>query len=145
MPRVDYWSVLEETATVLRDALFETQVVVEEPLQLALEMTPRVGVYLDSRTYPASQPLAAGRVARVELRLSVWAWCGSLELKAAVKARDELIAQIEEALMLNRTLNDRVDTLWLEGGEMPSSQLPDSNGYISGGEVAVHIELRTEV
>jgi hypothetical protein len=145
MPRADYWGLLVEVAEILRENIPEAPVVIEEELMLALEMSPRIGVYLDSRTYPSAQPLAAGRISRIDLRLSVWVWCGALELVAAVKARDELVARVEEVLILNRTFHDKAVTSWLEGGELPSSRLPNANGFICGGEVAVHVELRTEV
>jgi hypothetical protein len=145
MPRADYWGLLSEVAYILGEALPETTVVIEEELMLALEMTPRIGVYLDSRSYPSAQPLAAGRVSRIDVRLTVWVWCGALEIREAVRARDDLVAKVEEVLQKNRTFNDKAVTSWPEGGELPSSRLPDSNGFICGGEIAVHVELRTEV
>jgi hypothetical protein len=147
MPHVDYWDIANELAEILRAGLGETLVVVEEELMLALEQTPRVGVYIEGRELPPSQPLAAGRISRIHLRMAVWCWCGAIELRQAIKDRDALVAQVETVLLSqgDRTINGKVDTFWLEGGELPSSRLPNQNGFISGGEILLRAELTTEV
>lgn len=146
MPHIDYWGLAEEVAEVLRAGLpATTTIVVEEELMIALEMTPRVGVFIESRELPSEQPLAGGRITRVNVRLAVWVWCASLEIREAVRARDNLISEVEAVLLRNRDLNNTVEQIMLEGGELPTTRSPSNNGFISGGEIRVTAMVRTEV
>lgn len=145
MPRADYWGAVKEIQHIIQSQFNDLTVRIEEDMQFAAEQTPWVCVYLDSREVPDDQPLAAGRVTRLRVRFSIWVWCFNMELAAAVKARDEWVGDIESALLANRTLNDRLDGLWIEGGELPSAKDPDTPGFFSGGEILIASDLRTEV
>jgi hypothetical protein len=149
MAGIDYYRIAVEVAEILRTAIPNVQVVIEEELQLAYEAEPRIGVYLESRTPSSHQGMSAGRRTRMQLRISIWVWCSSLERVSAIQRRDELIGRVETVLMENRTLRtpegeDLVEGLWLGGGDLPSGQLP-SQGFIAGGEVIAIAELSSEV
>lgn len=145
MARIDYWGVKNELAVILREQLDNVTVVVEQDMQIGAEMTPWICVYLEGREIPAGQPIAAGRVFRVRVRLSIWVWCHNLELESAEKERDRLLGEVELILANNRTLNDKVDGLWIEGGELPSTKDPASPGFFSGGEIKISTDIRAEV
>ena len=145
MAKADYWGVKNEVMQILRAELDNVTVVMEQDMQIAAEMTPWVCVYLEGRDIPAGQPIAAGRVTRVRVRLSIWVWCHSLELETADRERDRLLGEIELILANNRTLNEKVDALWLEGGELPSTKDPGSPGFFSGGEIKISSDMRAEV
>jgi hypothetical protein len=68
-----------------------------------------------------------------------------LELETADRERDRLLGEIELILANNRTLNEKVDALWLEGGELPSTKDPGSPGFFSGGEIKISSDMRAEV
>jgi hypothetical protein len=144
--KVDYWGVKNELRQILDDALDNVTVVVEADMQMAAEQTPWVGVYLEGRDIPRDQPIAAGRVSRVRVRLSIWVWCHNIEsLEASEKERDRLLGEIELILMNNRTLNNKVEALWIEGGELPSTKDPSTPGFFSGGEIKIASDIRAEV
>lgn len=148
MPRVDYYAIEEKLGQVLRDSplLQDVPVVVEGEVDFALGQTPWIGVYLERRDPAPNQRLDAGQSTRYRARFSVWCWEMSLESTAlAIKKRDEYISRIEQVLMGNRTLDDMVDMLWLEGGEMPSGRMESDNAvaFLSGGETIVLAEFET--
>lgn len=145
MAKADYWAVEKELHALLDSRLNDCTVVMEQDMQVAAEMTPWVCVYLNGREVPSSQPIAGGRVIRVRVRFSIWIWCHNMELGSAVMARDALLGEIEMILAENRTLNNTVDGLWIEGGELPSVKDPGSPGFFSGGEIVISSELRAEV
>lgn len=137
MPQVDYWALKQEVKAVLEEAALTGvgTVFVEEDVQVAAEMAPWVCVYLIEREIPEGQPIAAGYRTRMRVRFSVWVWVHNLELERAERDRDRLVGEIELALMNKRTLNDMVEGILLEGGELPSKSDPDSHGFFSGGEI----------
>lgn len=145
MARVDYWSIQNELVEILKQNLNDVTITLEEDFMLSSEMTPWLCVYLEGREVPESQPIAAGRRVRMRVRLSIWIWCYALELHAAVQARDDLVGRVELILAENRSLNDKVDALWIEGGQLPSVNTPEAHGFFSGGEIVVSSEITAEV
>jgi hypothetical protein len=145
MAKIDYFGIAEEIAEIVRAAFPETMVVVEEEVIIGPENSPIIAVYIDRRETPPNQPIAAGRRMRVIPHFSLWVWTFSLNVRAAIKERDDLVGDIELLLMNNRTLNEKVDMIWIDGGELPSARLPDSNGFTSGGEIVIRAEVMAEV
>jgi hypothetical protein len=141
MARVDYYA-LEEEIKVILDAdptvgVAGVPVRVEESVMFAAESTPAVYIYLDRRDAPAElQTLRAGSSTDFALRFSLWVWAYSLDgVKIASQIRDDLMGKVEVALMGNRTLNDKVRTSWIEGGEFMSAK--EQEGWMMGGEIVL--------
>src|SRR3990172_10075056 len=144
MARVDYFDIANEVKEVLivDSSLQGVQVTVED--DAPLDSGAWVSVVLVSRNTPPGQPLAAGTRTRFQIKFSLWCWQFSLESTGvASRLRDDLVGKAEIALMKNRTLNSKVSTSWLEGGDMMSDRIQNDNvsGYIAGGEVVLIVEL----
>lgn len=143
MARIDYFAIEEEIAELIRSHpdFSGCQVLVEEELIFGADAVPWVGVYLDRRDAQPNQSLAAGTRTRMLVSFSIWVWVFGLDAQSALKQRDEYVGKLELVLMQNRTLNDKVDMSWIEGGELPSARVPDSAGFTSGGEVVLKAEV----
>ena len=141
MARADYWAIEQELAEVLRANVQGLTVEVESEMMFSAEQSPWSVIYLQRRTAPESaQPIASGRRMRYQLRFSIWVWCWALEKAAAVRARDDILGEMELVLMANRTLNDKVDYSWIEGGELQTGKAQESN-FLSGGEIVLIAEM----
>ncbi len=145
MAKVDYYGLKQELREVVAAKLDNVTVTVEKDMQFASELTPWVGVYLEGRDIPEDQPIAAGRISRIRVRLSIWLYTFSLELEEAERARDSLLGEIELILMENRTLNDKVEGLLLDGGELSSNINSDTPGFFSSGEIKILADVTAEV
>lgn len=144
MSRVDYYDLATEIREILiaDDTLEGVQVTVED--DAPLDSGPWVSVVLVNRSTPMGQPLAGGTRTRFNVRFSLWCWQFSLESTGvASKLRDDLVGKVEIALMANRTLNNKVASSWLEGGDMMSERVQNDNisGYIAGGEVILIADI----
>jgi hypothetical protein len=143
--RVDYFAIESEIAAILRaDPLLSgVNVVVEDQVLFAAEQTPYVGIYLDRRDAPADmQTLTAGR--RTTMLLRFLLVCGAYSLDSvarAIELRDNLLGNVEVVLSRFRTINGRVRSSWLEGGEMPSGRVGDG-GWLSLGEINLVAEVQ---
>jgi hypothetical protein len=144
MAKIDYFALAEEIAEIIHANKPEIMVVVEEELIIGPDNHPIVAVYVDRREPPDIQPIAAGKKMRVIVYFAVWVWSYGLNVKEAIRERDDLIGDVELILMQNRTINDLVDTLWIDGGRLPTAMLPDSSGFTSGGEIIVRAEVMAE-
>lgn len=144
MAKVDYYGIVNEVGNILNaDAeLLGVQVTIED--EPPLDSGPWVAVYLESRTPTVGQSMSAGTRTRFQLRMTVWCWQFSIESTArAAQLRDELVGKVEIALMKNRTLNDKVGSIWLDGGQLLSEQIKSDSisGFIAGGEIVVLAEV----
>ena len=110
---------------------------IEDAIMFSAEMSPAVYIYAMRRdAVVTDQRLAAGRRTDMTIRFSLWCVDVNFEsIAAASKGRDELIGNVEIALMENRTLNSLVKSSWLEGGAFETGG--GDNGFISAGEVVL--------
>lgn len=147
MSRVDYYAITEEIKTILDASAHITStpnIVVEDDVIFGtFDHTPQIMVYLTNRTPAPNQRIAAGRDTRYRLQFSIWVWCSGLGkqgVKDAINLRNDLLGQIELELMEKRTLNEMVDGLWLQGGDMTSIR-PDKTRFVSGAELIIIAEV----
>lgn len=145
MAKVDYFAVAEEIAEIIRADMPNIMVAVEEELIVGPDNSPVIGVYIDSREVPSEQSISAGRRMRVIPHFSIWVWTYSLNVKEAIRERDGIVGEVELLLMQNRTINEMVEMIWIDGGQLPSARLPDSSGFTSGGEILVRAEMTAEI
>lgn len=141
MARVDYFD-LENTIKSILEAdssLSGVTITVEgEVPGGGVGLFPYVGIHIERRDPHGGQPLAAGQRTRLNLKFAIWCWEYSLESVAkAIQLRDDLVGKVEVALMKNRTINNKVACIWLDGGRLPSGKDPESNGWLSAGEIIV--------
>lgn len=134
MAKVDYYGIQEEIQQIIRINTTDVVVTIEEEMVFSMEATPWIGIYLIDRTLPDKQPIAMGKRNLFHVTFSIWVWCFSMELRQAYRDRDSWVSEVENILMRNRTLNDKVDTGWLSGGEMPSARIPLDKERLVGGE-----------
>ena len=140
MARVDYYTIVSEIGQILNadTTLSGVQITVED--SAPLDSGPWIAIYLESRTPSSGQSISAGTRTPYNLRISAWCWQFSLESTArAAQLRDDLVGLVEIALMKNRTLNDKVGSIYLEGGELMSDQIKsdEMSGFIAGGEIII--------
>jgi hypothetical protein len=145
VPRVDYFGIAQAARAVLQadEELADASIVAEEvPEPFGSETTPRVAIYVESRSAPANlQRISSGRSTVYVIQVRIVCMTHSLESVARViQLRDDLIGRVETALMRQRTLNGTVRTLYLEGGRLASAEALEANGWTSSGEVRVLAE-----
>tara|TARA_Y100000310_G_scaffold78084_1_gene74721 strand:+ start:12257 stop:12712 length:456 start_codon:yes stop_codon:yes gene_type:complete len=146
MARIDYYDIEVKIRDILdaEASLTTASITIEE--DQPLDTNPWVAIHLENRASPEGQPIAAGTRTRYRIRFSIWCWCWSLESgRAAAEARDDLIGNVEIALMKNRTLTDTVLHSWLEGGDFITTKHEVEEGitgtaYMSGGQVVLMAE-----
>lgn len=122
MPAAAYQTVLDNLRTILKaDArTANCDVFLEQDPQFGVSDSPQgaLCIVLNRRSPSALQPFAAGTRQRYELSFSVWVVGFSAEtFKKAAEVRDDLLGKVELVLMANRTINNAVEAMQLEGGD----------------------------
>ncbi len=144
MAAVPYWEIREgiRDALLARPALAGATVDLVAGLDEAAEMSsPRVQIHISDRTTPEDeQPAAAGKVTvfHVTAILAVIYFSMS-SAEEAVRLCEGAVGEAELALMADRTLGGRVETLWLLGGPMSYGKDPKGPMY-----AVAAIELRVK-
>lgn len=141
MPRIDYFGIETEIQEILKADSDLSGVTVEvEDGPETLERCPFVEIRLLRTDAPAEiQRIAAGQQTTFEIQFSVLCWEYSLEsIRDARKKRNDLLGKVQVVLMNNRTLNEKVTNLRLEGGEMWRSD--GEAGFGSTAEITVICE-----
>lgn len=98
-----------------------------------------IGVYCQGATAPeGDQPLTASLKQRLRIRYEIWCWRFAMSNALAVQLRDELLGDLELALMRDRTFGGTVTASWLEGGRFGKQDDPQQLGrFFSGAEVVL--------
>ena len=138
----EYNDISTEIAWILSGALPDVVVICEEPIMIAVEMAPTIGVYHEGFEIPENgQPLAAGRQQRELLKFNISCWSYHLDIKELMRSRNALLLRARRALMKNRSLNDMVTSSWEVGAEMASSRVEDALGFVSGAELQFRVDF----
>ncbi len=140
MAAIDYVGIRSAIKSLIESypGLADVRVYVEEEPQFGLSDVARaIAVFTDRRSAPASeQNLGAGKRTRYYLRTVFVVVFFTLEsFEAACNGRDEVLANLELALMANRTLSGKVSSSWLEGGELFSARDSQTGCFISVAEL----------
>lgn len=150
MAAIDYKGIRDALEDILSaktaadEPLDGARVYIEEEPQFGLSDNPAIAVFLDTRTAPdGEQSISRGTRTRLHLRGTLWVVAFSLDsYRKACDERDALLGQVELILMANRTLNEKVSTLWLNGGELFSARNPQQeSAYVSVGEVIMTMDV----
>lgn len=141
MARLDYYAIEEAIKTNLESYSttngFSWKVHVEDAITLASDECPGIYIYLDRRDAPIDlQTLANGT--RTNYRLTFSIWCVEWHfdtVRDAVRLRDDLIGNVELALMSDRTIGGNCKYSWLEGGEMGNYE--NDGTFLSTGQITL--------
>jgi len=98
-----------------------------------------VDIELASRD-PSTSSVAMGTRTRYNILMVITVWSKNFEKSAAIIIRDGMISELEEILMQNRTLNGKVDTSWLLGGQNVSAFIEDNEAFVAAGEIRLNVE-----
>lgn len=140
MARVDYAGIADAIRARVAAQVPQAVVTVERDVLMGFERTPWVNVRAVRRETTMPQPIAAGTRTRFRVHYVCECWESGLGPAADVaRRRDDLLGQVEVALMGDRTLGGKVDFLFLEGGEFFTGQ--EGDHLFIGGEVAVAVEV----
>jgi hypothetical protein len=142
MARIDYYQIEEDIATQLRADANLTGVTVDVEQEPAFAEDKGVFIYLVGREAPAElQTMSAGKRTRFYIHIVLVCMAQALELKAAMEARDDLMSNVELALMSNRTFgNAQVQKFWIEGGNFENSRDGNDGLFNSTGEVEIVVD-----
>jgi hypothetical protein len=138
--RIDYHGIEESVRDViLADATTsDVRILIEE--ELTMDRGRTVRVQLVSRDAPEDmQSLTAGLRTRFLITYSVTCFFFALEVSEAARGRDDLIGQVELALIAQRQLRrSDVKMIWLEGGDF--DQGGAGSGFYAGGEILLIVD-----
>lgn len=142
MARIDYFDIEDSLADVLRADATLSGVLVQVEERIVLQDGDFVDIFLDEREAPEEQPIAAGKITRYELRLSVWCFGYALDLREAGRRRDELLGKVEIALMKNRQWHSQIGQSWSGGGRFDNRQNEETGGLLSGAEIRLVADVK---
>ena len=138
MSRVDYFTIEEAIKSILdADAIVSAKAILIEE-ELVFERGNIIGIYLDDRQAPDElQSISAGTRTRFLVSFSLWCWHFGVgrDRRVPMEQRDDLLGNVEIALMKVRNLNDTVNTSWLLGGEFLSGPDPTGKQFMSGAQI----------
>lgn len=145
MAKIDYADLKNEIATILSSvaALSTVAVTVDDDIRVD-SFGASINIEMARRDAGApAQSLSAGQRQRYYLMIVASVVCVGIERQAVVDQRDDIISEVELAIMRNRTLNDKVSTTILQGGElflMRQSSAGSEGYFIAAGEVIMQLD-----
>lgn len=137
MARISYVEIEERLGDHLDAQIDGAKILVEQEVIIANEDQPVVAIYFERRELAPNQYIKR----RVDYHLVYTLLCWTFSLEgplAAARARDNLVAEVEEVLLGDRTgwaPAGAVETSWIEGGEMPTGRIERARGFASVGEI----------
>jgi hypothetical protein len=145
--RVDYRNILAATRTLLLAdvavAARSPMVLLDQSVGFSLDQ-PIINLTLVRRNAPADlQSLSASTRTRLDVIVAVWVYAFNMDQLVAEELRDDMIGEVELALMSDTTLGDSVGTSWIIGGDFESAE--PHEGGMQGFVRAASIELNCRV
>lgn len=130
MARLDYYTIELNIQTVLQAAAALSGVTVEVEHDVNFNEGDHVLIKLARREAPASmQGLSAGTRTRMLVHFELYCMSCHLNVPQARQNRDNLIGNVENVLMADRTFsNSQIATSWFEGGEFEEGQARGAAG-----------------
>jgi len=145
MARIDYYYGQTLLKTGLEAELGSGVTVEIEPENIEAESCPFVGIYLLSREPTADQPIAAGTIQRYTLKIELWCYQCNPDKAKAFEHRDDLMGNVEIAIMNQRQSKDLGQYgLALMGGEFESGY-NETGMYMAGGSVICEIDYQATI
>ena len=140
MAKIDYNGIKDELKSVILAANLSVdhEVSIEGDI-LFDNFDTLIDIEIDSRELQTAY-ISQGTKIRLNLLVTITVWAKHFEQSVSKKIRDDLMGELEVVLLQNRTLNDKVDTLWLLGGQNVAAYIEDEQAFVSAGEVKINIE-----
>lgn len=143
---VDYWGIRQAISLAIRNSpeLAALPVHLERTDTPSLEQLPCVLVFMtDRQSIEQRQRIGAGLLLDHRLTFAVWVLAGSLvSLADAVERRDRILAQVELALMGDRSLGGAVSGTELSGGEVIWNGDPNLASFTTAIETLVLCDVQ---
>lgn len=140
MAKIDYNGIKDELKKVILDANLSIahEVSIEGDI-LFDNFDTLIDIEIDSREIQ-SAPIAQGTKVRLNLLVIITIWAKHFEQEESKRIRDSLLGEVELVIMRNRTLNGKVDSAWLLGGQNVAAYIENENAFVSAGEIKVNLE-----
>lgn len=136
MARIDYYGIEQALKTQLQNDsdLSGKRVEIERFPTFDPMDGDAIYIYLENRQAPENiQRIRAGTSTDMDLFLSVWIFAFHADdNEKSAEFRDDLLGQVELAIMDDRTLGGTVDTCWINGGEFHHME---ESGFWNGAEI----------
>lgn len=149
MAEIKYHGIKKEVQKVLMEDVDlnenrQITVTVERENIFSAEMCPWINIVSLDREVD-EDPVAAGTIMRLNYRLRLLVVAFHPEsLAKAAESRDKILGLAEIVLMRNRTLNNSVSTLLLEGGDIGSAEIEDELGFLADAEIDFFVKVTAE-
>lgn len=137
---IDYYGISTEVISLLQNnSTLEGLTVENEPEFMlgAMDQSPILSVYMIRRSQDPMEPIAGGRRLRYNIEIALWLWLTGLEVDVLLKDRSAWLWKIEAALLANRTLNGKVTTLWITGGDLATERSKER--FMLGAETVLNV------
>lgn len=146
MAAIDYNAITEEIAEALSSSsdLAGVTVTVDDDINL-----DSFGVFVNvelTKRDPSTpgQSLSGGQRQRYIVTAVLSVVSVALDRRQAIKDRNEILAKAEIVMMRNRTLDGKVSTLFLQGGELfllRNSSATSEGFFVAAGEIILGIDV----
>lgn len=145
MARLDYYQIEQDIATQVRDDAAMSGVTVDVEQEPDFVEDKKVIIYCINREAPEElQSLSAGLRTRYYVTYVAVCIAAALRLKDAMEARDDLLSNVELALMKDRTFaNAQVKTSWLNGGDFDNARDGDEGLFNAAAEIEIVVDATT--
>lgn len=140
MARIDYNGIKEELKKIILDMNLSTSHEVSIEGDILFDgFDNLIDIEIDSRSI-GNGSISYGTRERYQILMIITIWSQHFEKSSAIKIRDDLLSELEFELMKNRSLNGKVDTSWLLGGQNMVAFIEDVNAFVAAGEIRLNIE-----
>lgn len=141
MARIDYNDIKNELKDIIEAYSFTSAPTVSIEGDIIIDgFGPNINIELDSRSPAESQSISAGRRTRYFVSIVLTVSVKNLDKQQAIQVRDDLLSELEYMLLNNRTLNNKVSTSWLQGGNNISAFIEEFSSYIAAGDVKLNLD-----
>jgi hypothetical protein len=150
MAKIDYYGIQTQIKTQLTNSLgtlvlSNTNVGIEiEPIDDPDSQDPWIGIYLDEAPIKTTFLGIGGpqqHIINPTFILEVFTFDIN-EFRNAAERRDDLVGDVKETLMLDRTLGGKVVVSHLTGIKFDRARMDDESGFFAGAEITYVTEVR---
>ena len=136
MAKINYWNIEQQIGSIIKTQVARATVLIEEEINWAEGDV--VAIYLEEAQAPAEQQgLSAGTRLRQLITFKIWCWHFGFgkDKTLAMQARDNLVGDVQVALLGNHRLNSTVNSSWIIGCEFIAGPLPTDRGFAAGASI----------
>lgn len=146
MAAIDYNGIKTELKSILDSQTFTYQPEIGiEGDMLTESYVPYINIEIESRNDSPSQSISANTRQRYQMTLLLTVAVKNFDKSQAALVRDSIISELELFIMQNRTINGKVITLWLSGGDNIAAFVENFNSYVSAAGLRITAECLISV